>query len=178
MDAPLSGQVAKALADLHNLRPDARSNRGGYVSLSALLDAARPVLAKHGLAVFQDARTVNGVIEVRTVLVGAGGTLSSDWLGMPPMERGGQAVGSALTFLRRFSLQSFLGITGGDDDAVVPRGQVAMLGAAFSRAGIRDRAERLRYVADIIGRDVESSKELTEPEAAAVVASLNEMRPE
>ena len=159
---------AAALGTMSNLKPDAKSNRGGYVSLSALLEASRPILAAHGLGVWQD---------TRTILVGDGAHISSEWLGMVPAERGGQAVGAALTFLRRFSLQAMLGITGGDDDAVVPRGQVAELGAAFTRAGIRDRQERLDRVALIIGRTVESSKELSESEVAKVIAELNEMRP-
>ena len=174
---------AAALGDMSNLKPDAKSNRGGYVSLSALLEAARPILAAHGLGVWQDTRTIDGEIQVRTIIVGDGAHISSEWLGMVPAERGipgvvdGQAVGAALTFLRRFSLQAMLGITGGDDDAVVPRGQVAELGAAFTRSGIRDRQERLDRVALIIGRTVESSKELSESEVAKVIAELNEMRP-
>jgi len=168
---------AAALGTMSNLKPDAKSNRGGYVSLSALLEASRPILAAHGLGVWQDTRTIDGEIQVRTIIVGDGAHISSEWLGMVPAERGGQAVGAALTFLRRFSLQAMLGITGGDDDAVVPRGQVAELGAAFTRAGIRDRQERLDRVALIIGRTVESSKELSESEVAKVIAELNEMRP-
>ena len=81
-----------------------------------------------------------------------------------------------MTFMRRFSMQAFLGITGGDDDAVVSRGQVAELGAAFSRAGIKDREDRLRFVEQVLGRPVESSKELSEAESQRVIRELNEMR--
>lgn len=173
----LAAAFAAALADMTNLKPDAKSNRGGYVSLSALLEACRPILAKHGLAVFQQTRSHDGELQVQTVVVGAGGMYHSGWLGIAPKDRGGQEAGAALTFMRRFSLQAFLAITGGDDDAVVPRGQVAELGAAFGRAGIKGRDERLAFVERTLGRAVESSKELSEAEADTVVQALHEMRP-
>ena len=129
-DTNILDAFAAALADMANLKPDAQSNRGGYVSLSALIAACRPILAKHGLSMTQDMRTTNGEVQVQTSVVGHGSKVSTGWYGLEPKGPGGQELLGAQKFVCRGQLQAFLGITGGDDDAVVPRGQVADLGAA------------------------------------------------
>lgn len=50
--------------------------------------------------------------------------------------------------------------------------QVAMLGALMTKAGLTDRDTALAYVADVIGRPVESRKDLTSKEASAVIDAL------
>ena len=44
--------------------------------------------------------------------------------------------------------------------------------ALFGQAEITDRAERLMYVADVIGREVETTNDLTDAEVSAVVGKL------
>jgi hypothetical protein len=46
--------------------------------------------------------------------------------------------------------------------------------ASFNDAGITERADRMAYVVDVIGRHVESSKELTKHEATLVIDALVE----
>jgi hypothetical protein len=94
---------------------DGGEYRYSYSNIDDVLDAVKPVLAAHGLAVMQDTRGNGQLIEVRTVIVGKDGTrMESEWLGL----RGGtaQESGSAITYARRYSLQSFLGIATDDDD--------------------------------------------------------------
>lgn len=50
--------------------------------------------------------------------------------------------------------------------------QLRKMMACFSERGIRDRAARLSFVFAVIGREVESSKELTLDEASAVIDAL------
>lgn len=50
--------------------------------------------------------------------------------------------------------------------------QMRKLHATFNEVGITDRADRLAYVASTIGREVESSKDLTKDEARAVIDLL------
>jgi hypothetical protein len=50
--------------------------------------------------------------------------------------------------------------------------QMRMLHASFNEAGITDRDVRLTYCRNLIGRDVESSKDLTKAEASRVIDAL------
>ena len=171
--------LADALNDARNLVAEGKSNRGGYVTLDQLLDECRRVMAAHGYAVVQSASSDDGVVAVTSMVVDSEDrkVFESGRYGVPVQDRNGQAYGAALTFARRGSLMSLLGITGGSEDSVVPRGQVASLGAAFSRAGISGREDRLALVEQVLSRTVESSKELTEEETRQVIMELEEMRP-
>lgn len=46
----------------------------------------------------------------------------------------------------------------------------------FGQVGITDKAERLAYVSDVVGREVTTSRDLTDADAERVVESLNHMR--
>lgn len=48
--------------------------------------------------------------------------------------------------------------------------------AAFNDVGITDKEERLAYVSDVVGREVTTSREMTDADAEAVIGSLNRMR--
>lgn len=185
MTAPetITGRFASALAELTNPAQTARSHHGAYVPLGDLLDHVRPVLARHGLAVAQLVEPEG----VRTVLVGVCGDLVE--LGTHPVQFGGgsQAVGSAITYARRYGLASALGVFGDADDdgqaatkpvqkaaqatkpdggssrdRPISAGQLKALQAKWSGT---DRAERLAEWAKVVGREVETAKDLTAGEA-------------
>ena len=171
--------LVDALNDARNLVAEGKSNRGGYVTLDQLLDESRRVMGAHGYAVIQSASSDDGIVAVTSMVVDSEDrkVFESGRYGVPVQDRNGQAYGAALTFARRGSLMSLLGITGGTEDAVVPRGKVAELGAAFRRAGIEDRDERIQVVEQVLSRSVESSKEMSDEEYDQVIMELNEMRP-
>jgi hypothetical protein len=55
--------------------------------------------------------------------------------------------------------------------------QIEQLAAAFRAANITDRDAGLAYLSQTAGREVASSKELTEPEASAVLKALADSQP-
>lgn len=55
--------------------------------------------------------------------------------------------------------------------------QIARMAVGFRAAGISDRADRLAYIAATVGRDVESSKDLTKKEAGMVIDALTALEP-
>lgn len=60
-----------------------------------------------------------------------------------------------------------------DPDAIpITDAQVKMLAASMNERGITDRADALAYVTKVIGRQVDSRKELTKDEASRVIDSL------
>lgn len=87
-----------------------------YVSLTAILESITPVLLEHGFALSQSVSTRNQMPAVRTMLAHEQGIIAWDWLEMPMAQNTPQAVGSAITYARRYSLVSALGLTADDDD--------------------------------------------------------------
>ena len=113
-----------------------------YADLGDVLTAVRPVLKKHGLAVLQDVTSPgSGVVAVATIIVHTSG--ARDVYGPLVMPAGGtpQALGSAITYARRYALLAALGIATEDDD-----GQAAAKPApepTYSKASL-DLFERIK----------------------------------
>lgn len=57
------------------------------------------------------------------------------------------------------------------------RGQLHALAETLRRAGLRDRDARLDWIEARVGRQVDSSAELTGPEARGLLRTLHERRP-
>jgi hypothetical protein len=98
--------------------------RSRYASLSEVLDTVKGVAVKHNLAVHQTLQSYDGQVRVSTVFLHNDGTeylagslaVKSD--GLTP-----QQLGSALTYLRRQSLQTAVGVsTDLDDDGASASG--------------------------------------------------------
>jgi hypothetical protein len=96
-----------------------------YASLSSGLDIVRKALGKHEIATVQTTAIDNevGLIRLTTVLAHSSGEwVSSDWPVCPVGETAQpHKMGAALTYARRYSLFTLVGIAGEDDlDAPVP----------------------------------------------------------
>jgi len=87
--------------------------KSNYLSLNGLIDAVEQVLVKHDLLLLQPI-TDN---KVCTMLIDAkdGESISSS-IDLPSMNDP-QKLGSAITYYRRYTLQSLLGLQAEDDDA-------------------------------------------------------------
>ena len=83
-----------------------------FASLEATLAKINPVFAKHGLALIQfptGSHLVN-------ILVHTTGQQMRCRYAMAPTKRDPQALGSALTYARRYCAQAIAGVSGGQDD--------------------------------------------------------------
>jgi hypothetical protein len=91
-----------------------------YASLAAIIGETRPILGKHGLAMEQVAEIVSGNVTVRTNLRHSSGqVLHFGEMTMSIGDTGkseAQAAGSLITYLRRYSWQTALGIAADEDD--------------------------------------------------------------
>ena len=116
--SPFTDLIA-ALAEMDNVGAN-RINpafKARYVSLDALLDAVKPTLAKHNLALVQVLETEEGKVGVSTSFVHASGHLFS--FGKLMVKADGltaQQVGGAITYIRRQSIQTACGISVDLDD--------------------------------------------------------------
>lgn len=126
MDATFATALVAALGELVNVTRGEEANIPGkdgkagykyrYADLGDLLTGVRPILAKHGLAITQgvtnDGRSV---AVVTTILHESGGSMVSEPLTLPGAGTP-QAVGSAITYARRYQLMAVLGLASDDDD--------------------------------------------------------------
>ena len=117
----LSAALSKAQAEYPAIKFDSVNPflKNGYASLGAIIAGARPVNAKHGLSVSQLTFGEDGVAGVETVLMHTSGEWISSSISMPVGEEKGkssaQVAGSIVTYLRRYSLASILGIYSDED---------------------------------------------------------------
>lgn len=101
-----------------------------YASLPALLDVVVPALAEQGVLLIQDVSGQEKSVSVTTILYGASPQLEGDLYRGPGTLKSGtltlshdgtaQAMGKAITTLRRYQLKSFLGLESEDEDAAAP----------------------------------------------------------
>jgi len=120
MTAELYAALAAAQAQLVNPPKDRTAKLGAYsytyADLPTILDAVRPVLAEHHLAVVQSVSAMDGQVGVRTIVIHSSGeSIESETLWLPAGDTPQQA-GSAVTYARRYSLCAMLGIAADEDD--------------------------------------------------------------
>lgn len=119
--AKLAEALAKAQTEIGIAAFDSKNPHfnSKYASLAAVAEAAKP-LAAHGIAVLQPASTrrdEKGVmVIVKTILAHSSGEWIADEIAMKPAQDTPQAIGSALTYGRRYLLASFVGIASDEDD--------------------------------------------------------------
>ena len=111
----VKAQAAMASASKDSKNPHFKST---YSSLHAVIEAVRPPLAANGLGFTQKLHTSDGGVSVETVLIHESGEhLSCGILFIPASKQDAQGFGSAVSYGKRYSLQSALGISSDDDDA-------------------------------------------------------------
>jgi hypothetical protein len=89
-----------------------------YSTLSSCWEACRKPLTDNGLAVIQRPRTEGNVVTVQTLLIHSSGAMIWEELSVVNLNtrNPSQGVGSCLTYLRRYGLCAFVGISPEDDD--------------------------------------------------------------
>lgn len=88
-----------------------------YVTLDALLQAVRPILAKNGISFLQIPETYDGNVTVTTRLLHESGEwIEAEPFTLPLVKKDPQGVGSVVTYGRRYSLSSILGVAWEEDD--------------------------------------------------------------
>ena len=90
-----------------------------YASLGAVIQASRPILAKHKLSLVQFPISDAASVGVESILTHESGEFVSERILIPLTEEKGkskvQSAGSTLTYLRRYSWASILGMYSDED---------------------------------------------------------------
>ena len=115
----LAAALAKAQAEMQHAGKTAENPffKSKYADLPAVIDAARPFLAKNGLAVTQPIDIdESGNLTLVTQLSHASGQWMRSWYPVRPVKNDPQGLGSAVTYARRYSYCSLVGVAADDDD--------------------------------------------------------------
>ena len=114
-----TADLVAALAELDNVKAN-KVNPGfknRYVSLDALLDAIKPVLFEHNLALIQTLVSEEGKVGINTAFLHASGERFDFGRLMVKAEGlDAQKIGGAITYIRRQSIQTACGISVDLDD--------------------------------------------------------------
>lgn len=114
----LATAMAKAQAEVENASKNAANPhfKSKYADLAEVLNTVRPVFSKHGLAIIQSPGFADGLASITTTIAHSSGQYMTDTVHAPVGKMDAQGVGSALTYLRRYSLAAFAGVAQEDDD--------------------------------------------------------------
>lgn len=102
------------------VKKDAKNpfHKSTYASLGAHLELCEVTLDKHGLIMLQ---TVNGLHDKATLIATICHPESGQWiksyLPLPNPKGDSQGLGASITYMRRYSINSMLGLNAEDDDA-------------------------------------------------------------
>ena len=105
------GEMQAAIKD--SVNPFFKSK---YADLGSVWDAARPVLCKYGLCVIQATDVINDKIVMVTTLAHSSGQWIKSIVPLNPAKNDSQSLGTAMTYLRRYSLSAIVGVVCDDDD--------------------------------------------------------------
>lgn len=114
----LASALAKAQGDIAgaaktSINPFFKSK---YASLASVWDACRGPLTTHGLSVVQSPTTEGLRVSLDTLLLHASGQWIRSTVSVNAKEDSPQAVGSCISYLRRYALQSVVGVAPDEDD--------------------------------------------------------------
>lgn len=109
--AAAQGEVENASKSSNN--PHFKSK---YADLAEVLNTVRPVFAKHGLSIMQSTGFDGSLVSVTTLVAHKGGGLVYSTASCVPAKADAQGIGSATTYLRRYSLAAMAGVAQEDDD--------------------------------------------------------------
>lgn len=133
-------QLAEALSKAQGQIDDATKTginphfRSKYADLAAVRSVIREPLAVNDISVIQAPRTLDGEVEVETMLVHKSGEYISETLRLPVGKWDAHGIGSGISYARRYGLMSILALAADDDDgnAAVEKTAVTMVGSGGS----------------------------------------------
>jgi hypothetical protein len=133
-------ELAKALSSAQAVMIGAKKDsnnpffKSSYADLESVWNACREPLTKNGLSVAQTLGSKEDGIYLTTILMHSSGEYLSDQIKIPIAKPNDpQALGSATSYCRRYSLAAIIGLYQTDDDAesVMDRKPIAPINQAY-----------------------------------------------
>lgn len=116
--AELFAALSTAQGEIENADKNAANPhfKSKYADLAEVLNTIRPVFAKHGLSLTHSTEFDGSRVSVVTLLAHKSGGYITGTASCVPAKTDAQGVGSATTYLRRYSAAGMAGIAQEDDD--------------------------------------------------------------
>lgn len=118
-------ELSKALSNAQKIMKGARKNKTSnfhdYADINSVLQACKIHLSENDLSIMQPLGIINGKMVLYTQLTHSSGQWIRSWCFIDGDAQGGrlkgvQAVGSGLSYMKRYSLCSLIGLEAGDED--------------------------------------------------------------
>lgn len=114
----IAAALNKAQAEMSGAKKGANNPffKSKYADMNSVVDAVRIPFCNNGLSYSQFPIMQDNKVGVETILMHESGEWMSDILVLPMVKQDPQAAGSAITYAKRYALQSIAGIPSEDDD--------------------------------------------------------------
>jgi hypothetical protein len=114
----LAAALAKAQSEIRPALFDAINPhfKSKFASFRSCMEAVREPLSKNGLAIVQSVNTSMSESILETVLIHSSGEWVSSKMVLKPAKPDMQALGSAITYAKRYALCALVGVVSDDDD--------------------------------------------------------------
>lgn len=116
------GKLIEALSKAQGVMEEAKKDsknpyfKSAYADLGSMWNACRKPLAENGLAIVQTVEQMEGKPCLVTLLGHTSGEWIKSVLPLPLAKMDPQAIGSAITYCRRYALGAIVGISATEDD--------------------------------------------------------------
>lgn len=114
----LGAALSKAQGILEAAKKDSNNPffKSKYADLASVWESCRAALSSNGLSIVKSPEESDSGIAVVTMMLHSSGQWIRSRYTMPVSKVDAQAVGSAITYARRYSLAAFVGVAPDDDD--------------------------------------------------------------
>ena len=174
----LAAALAKAQGQIQDAKKDSANPffKSKYADLAAVREAVRKPLSDNGIAVVQVPCADGSHAGVDTMLIHTSGQWIRGLLVVTSKDEGPQAIGSCITYLRRYALQSFTGVAAEDDDGNAAEGKTngkQPEKKAEPPKGFEQWADDLAAVAEEGTEKLHAAWKTSRPEYRAYLTSTN-----
>ena len=149
----LASALCKAQAQMGGAVKDSANPffKSNYADLTSIIKAIKQPFSDNGLSYTQFPINDESCVGVVTMLMHTSGQWLQQEYVLPMTKRDPQAAGSAITYARRYALQSMAGIPTADDDA-----EAAMMrGEDITRKISAQQAESVKELLEVTESDVD-----------------------
>jgi len=127
-----------------------------YADFSSCMDACRLPLAENGLAIIQSCETIDGKLNLVSMLAHISGQWMKSEFPIITTKMDSQGIGSAMTYAKRYSLCGLIGIVAdeeGDDDGEAavgrPKQEVNLLPSLLQMFDPSDKELVKEYISEV-----------------------------